>query len=342
MPDWLMPVDLSGSWAGEGLIPIDAAHRQGVPHKGAWLHVMTKADGHLLLVKRSPRMVTCPSAFSIIGEHHQNRESDEACAVRAVREELPGLAPLLGTPALELFRLRPTPRWFLFDYPIAGDGARRHDRCLISEFVLRLAGNSSTALARLNQGTRHEAEHEATTMEFVPLGQAVRRLRRHPESFCAPELFPAALVDSYIDMCDAWRRPDLPRAFPASEDAPLPAGCSKSEIAEAVRARNQPTMHEDFQLARVVRGHNHSAAAADAPGFATGAQRTRRLKAARQAQMLHKVKEAGIRSSRDTPHTRPRVDAARASSTDTRAAPSGEAAALVRRALEAAGLVTTG
>ena len=128
MPDWVLPTDATGVFHGEGLMPIDAVHRQGVPHRGVWLHVLTRTDGHLLLVRRSLRMATCPDSLSIIGEHHAGREEDEACAYRAIREEVPGLAPLVGTRRLQLSRLRQTPRWFLFDYPTsAKDGARRYE-----------------------------------------------------------------------------------------------------------------------------------------------------------------------------------------------------------------------
>ena len=57
----------------------------------------------------------------------------------------------------------------------------------------------------LTAGVAAEHEHEASQMEFVPLGSVVRRLKRHPETFCAPELLPAALLDSYMDVC-AWLR----------------------------------------------------------------------------------------------------------------------------------------
>ena len=126
-------------------MPIDAVHRAGLPHKGVWLHVLS-ADDHLLLVKRAPSMVTCPSLWSIIGEHHFMREEDDAAAARGVREELPGLAPLRRTGKLTLKPLRERPRWFLFDYPLrpagssrsgsgGGDEAARRDRCLVSEYL---------------------------------------------------------------------------------------------------------------------------------------------------------------------------------------------------------------
>ena len=205
--DWIHPTDALGAFTGEGLIPIDAVHRQGVPHKGVWLHVFSD-DGHILLVHRSPQMATCPNTWSTIGEHHSGREDDVQCAHRAVREELPGLKDLLGTPRMQLTRLRAQPRWFLFDYPssyshaaAAAARVQRVDRCLISEYLVHVRANASEALLLLTAGRAKETEHEASRMAFVPLHQVARRLRRHPESFCAPELFPRALLDSYASAC---------------------------------------------------------------------------------------------------------------------------------------------
>ena len=128
MPDWILPTDISGKFHGEGLIPIDAAHRQGVPHRGVWLHVLLQAaEPQVLIVRRSARMVTCPESFSIIGEHHNGREEDDQAAKRAVNEELPGLAPLAAAGRLRIAPLRPTPRWFLFDYPPARDDVKRYE-----------------------------------------------------------------------------------------------------------------------------------------------------------------------------------------------------------------------
>ena len=72
-------------------------------------------------------MVTCPSMVSIIGEHTAGRETDEETAWRALREELPGLLPLVSTQRLAITPLRSAGRWFLFDYPPAADGKGRFE-----------------------------------------------------------------------------------------------------------------------------------------------------------------------------------------------------------------------
>ena len=203
-PDMLAPIDATGAFLPGPLVPIDKAHRSAMLHRGVWLHVLCDDDESLLLVQRSATMKTCPRALSIIGEHHSGRESDEACARRALREELPGLVAAYGT-RLELLPLRPVPRWFLFDYP--GE-PRRHDRCLIVEYAVRVPANATTALMSIRGGhDREYYEHEATEMNFWPLPTVARLLRREPERFCAPELLPAALLDTLADLGRALRRP---------------------------------------------------------------------------------------------------------------------------------------
>lgn len=324
MPDWILPTDVQGVFHGEGLVPIDAAHRSGVPHRGAWLHLLT-LDGHLLLVRRSAQMATCPGTTSIIGEHHYGRESDEQCAHRAIREELPGIAALVGTPRLALSRLRPVSRWFLFDYPPRADGSRRYDRCLISEYVLQLRANASEALSLLTAGRPEEHEHEASQMEFVPLGVVVRRLRRSPLQFCAPELLPAALLDSYGDLCSMLRSSG--RIHRTAW--PLPAGCSRTELFVPVPASNHQTaLPERLDLDRIVQGRNHSGLLANDGVGSNWAGRSWRQLRGSDARRSHSL----------APRLAARVPAGAKAERIASAATTGTAASLVRQALKAAGL----
>lgn len=193
----IAPVGQDGGFLRVPPMEIEAAHRAAVPHRGAWLHVLS-SDGRILVVRRSLRMKTCAGLLSIIGEHHSGQEADDHCAARAVREELPGLGTLDG---VQMSMLRARPRWFLFDYPADDAGVRRYDRCLITEYVVRLPLNSSQALVALHRGREQEPEHEASQMLFEPLDSFARMLRRRPESICAPELLPRALLDTVFDLC---------------------------------------------------------------------------------------------------------------------------------------------
>ena len=284
-----------------------------------------------MLVHRSPKMVTCPGSWSIVGEHHSGRETDEQAAVRGLREELPGLAPLLGT-RIRLLPLRRVPRWFLFDYPPTPDGSRRYDRCLISEYVVHVSANASEALSLLRGGASAELEHESSRMEMVPIGQLVRRLKRHPESFCAPELLPAALLDSYADLCkmlDGSRSSSGPSSLRDAAAANA-VGCSIPRHAFALDSRQPPALPERLDLKRVIRGRpqSNSSDASARVAWAAAGQRARQLRATTRARPP--------RVPMPQPARGPLYGMGARQHAAVEAAPNH--AAFVRRALEAAGL----
>lgn len=88
----LTPVDPS-TLIPIGVDPIDEAHRHGYLHMGHCLFIMD-ASGLLLFLKRSPHVVTCPSTWSILGEHSNVREKAQDTVVRGMEEEL-GLQPII-------------------------------------------------------------------------------------------------------------------------------------------------------------------------------------------------------------------------------------------------------
>ena len=70
-----------------GVSPIDGAHRNGYLHTGHCLFIMD-ASGLLLFLKRSSDVVTCPSTWSILGEHSNLSEKARDTVVRGMEEEL--------------------------------------------------------------------------------------------------------------------------------------------------------------------------------------------------------------------------------------------------------------
>mmetsp|Transcript_19196 Transcript_19196/g.31526 ORF Transcript_19196/g.31526 Transcript_19196/m.31526 type:complete len:295 (+) Transcript_19196:43-927(+) len=70
-----------------GSHPIDEAHRNGYLHTGHCLFIMD-ASGLLLFLKRSSDVVTCPSTWSILGEHSMAKEEARDTVVRGMEEEL--------------------------------------------------------------------------------------------------------------------------------------------------------------------------------------------------------------------------------------------------------------
>ena len=226
----IAPVDTNGSFLTGPVVGIDAAHRSALLHRGVWLHVLS-SDGALLLVRRSSTMKTCPNTLSIIGEHHSGRELDDDCAARALKEELPGLAPLWPT----FRRLRARPRWFLFDYAAAGDRGARFDRCLITEYLVHLSLNQTAALTAIRGSNGNEHELEATEHLFLPMHVVARMLRRAPDQFCAQEHLPHALLDTVADICFLIH-------------------CGSPLGARAAWRAAIPAMPETFDPSRVVRG----------------------------------------------------------------------------------------
>lgn len=85
-PPHLTPMDPS-ALVPRGTQSIDAAHREGILHVGSVLYVMD-ASGALLFLQRSADVVTCPSTWSILGEHSQAGESQRETVVRGMEEEL--------------------------------------------------------------------------------------------------------------------------------------------------------------------------------------------------------------------------------------------------------------
>mmetsp|Transcript_37569 Transcript_37569/g.91153 ORF Transcript_37569/g.91153 Transcript_37569/m.91153 type:complete len:301 (+) Transcript_37569:188-1090(+) len=72
--------------------PIDTIHKFGHLHTGAWMVVLdTNAamqDAKILMLKRSPHVVTCPNYWSFLGEHSNRDEKPKDFVIRGMREEL--------------------------------------------------------------------------------------------------------------------------------------------------------------------------------------------------------------------------------------------------------------
>ncbi|KAL9178909.1 hypothetical protein ACHAXT_011882 [Thalassiosira profunda] len=85
-PPHLTPID-PATLIPKGTRSIDYAHRHGLLHTGSILYVMD-SSGSLLFLQRSQKMVTCPSTWSILGEHSTAGEGVIEGVVRGIEEEL--------------------------------------------------------------------------------------------------------------------------------------------------------------------------------------------------------------------------------------------------------------
>ena len=82
----LTPIDQS-TIIPRGSHPIDVAHRRGYLHTGHCIFIMD-TNGLLLFLKRSSDVVTCPSTWSILGEHSTSNETPHDTVIRGMEEEL--------------------------------------------------------------------------------------------------------------------------------------------------------------------------------------------------------------------------------------------------------------
>ncbi|KAI2511718.1 hypothetical protein MHU86_2612 [Fragilaria crotonensis] len=87
-PEHLTPINATADLTLRStLYSIDTAHRQGLIHVGTWIWI-EDVDGKVLVLKRSPHLVTCPNSYSLVGEHAKGFEDPNETWRRAIREEL--------------------------------------------------------------------------------------------------------------------------------------------------------------------------------------------------------------------------------------------------------------
>jgi isopentenyldiphosphate isomerase len=94
------------------LVLIDETHRNGLIHAGAWLTIVDSM-GRTLVLQRGPKLVTCPNAWGLVGEHTLGREEPLDTVRRAVQEEL-GRRMVQHVTFIQL--LTPLPLYYFRDY----------------------------------------------------------------------------------------------------------------------------------------------------------------------------------------------------------------------------------
>ncbi|CAJ1947241.1 unnamed protein product [Cylindrotheca closterium] len=71
---------------------IQHVHRDGLLHSGMGVAVLdtniTMVDAKILLLKRARHLVTCPNAWSLVGEHTHQEETPRDTVLRGIKEEL--------------------------------------------------------------------------------------------------------------------------------------------------------------------------------------------------------------------------------------------------------------
>ena len=120
-PPHLTPIDPVISLQSKGFTTLDQAHREGLIHAGNFVYVVDK-DDKLLLMRRGPDLVTCPLAWSMVGEHAYRDESKKETLMRGIEEELGGktLKSLVDTGSYT--ELSDLPLFYFRDYGPELDG----------------------------------------------------------------------------------------------------------------------------------------------------------------------------------------------------------------------------
>lgn len=100
---------------------IEYVHQNGLLHTGVVAAVIdsniTQLDAKILLLKRSPQLVTCPNSWSVMGEHTYRDETPKETAIRGLREELgDALYQLFLTKGGKILPLVKHPVYFKGDY----------------------------------------------------------------------------------------------------------------------------------------------------------------------------------------------------------------------------------
>lgn len=166
---------------------LDAVHRLGLPHRGAWVFVVDETTHAMLLLRRAPHARTCPNTWSIVGEHNKPGETYEQAARRGAAEELGWSAAAVASMKLSL--LGPTTF-----FKTAYERAHRTDR-----------QHSAYALLRVPAGAPALAPdvEEASARRWVPLVQMMSEVRKGGDQFCNERIRSAVFEEGLRRVCAA-------------------------------------------------------------------------------------------------------------------------------------------
>jgi isopentenyldiphosphate isomerase len=133
---------------GEHSLSIDEIHRQGSFHTGTWITVMDSQQ-RILMLKRAPHLVTCPNAWSLLGEHASPNDKGAPLdtAKRGMREEL---GDSILSHVLFYKQLTNQPVFYYRDY--GPSNGNRIDRQLTYLYYIQLDGMGSELELHLDNG----------------------------------------------------------------------------------------------------------------------------------------------------------------------------------------------
>jgi len=163
-PPHLTHLDPILSLQSEGFTTLDLAHREGKIHTGSWIFVVDSSD-KLLLLRRGPELVTCPLAWSMVGEHAYRDETKKDTLKRGIEEELgyKTWETILDTGSYA--ELTDLPLFYFRDYGPEREG--RIDRQVTHLWLVELGVSAEEADAKIMQLDEEVHEHK-----WMPLEEA--------------------------------------------------------------------------------------------------------------------------------------------------------------------------
>ena len=160
-----------------GKVPIHVLHERELLHRGVRIHVLDQR-GRVLMLRRGAGLVTCPNAWTLVGEHRRPGESVLDACLRGAREEL-GAPKALSAADLGLKEIahRTSIRIVRHSNACAGYGDRRGERTMLDGCALIYNGSWALHLDEEVAGTRWVAP------ETLSAETAAR-----PHDFCCEQL----------------------------------------------------------------------------------------------------------------------------------------------------------
>ena len=146
---------------------IDDAHRHGLIHAGAWLHILDADSKLLVLQKRGPQQLVT-NAWGLVGEHAQWSDASPLdTAQRCMREEL-GVVGQRQTRHVQ--QLTSLPVYYVRNYNNNNNGRRMVDRQVTYMWYVQLRARYADI--------RWEFDEEVANHRFVSLPEFREWLQR--------------------------------------------------------------------------------------------------------------------------------------------------------------------
>eukprot|EP00593_Proboscia_inermis_P009555 CAMPEP_0171313268 /NCGR_PEP_ID=MMETSP0816-20121228/40039_1 /TAXON_ID=420281 /ORGANISM="Proboscia inermis, Strain CCAP1064/1" /LENGTH=237 /DNA_ID=CAMNT_0011800381 /DNA_START=26 /DNA_END=739 /DNA_ORIENTATION=+ len=155
------------------IVHIDAAHRQGLIHHGAWI-LLIDSNQKLLMLKRGPQLITCPNSWSPMGEHRLRYESIIDTVKRGMNEEL---GPIVWRRYVKRAgNLTSLPLYYIRDYGEANEN--RVDRQVTWIYHVQLKSPGETV------GNVMNLDSEVADWGWFGVNEIEEWLQRTPDDFC--------------------------------------------------------------------------------------------------------------------------------------------------------------